>query len=456
MFMAAALLAYPVWRTYAAAGDLDTSFSSDGRWSIYEYQETDIPDVRIQIDPNNPTVEKLIVPTSDQLAYVNWSPLPLNRFYVRRLHPSGANDNSFGNSGTATINFGWVGAINLSNHRAKLTAIELQADGKILVAGILSYEVSVPSVVCVARLTFDGALDTTFGNNGVWYHFATAEINDMAWQSSNGKIVLAGRLKPSSNANWKSALWRLNVNGTLDSTFSSDGLFDTTVISGDQNDGGGFKSVYVQSDGKIVALNSSNSYRLRRVTSGGSLDSTLSVNAAEGQLGSTIKAIGSNIWIVGSQLIQGVSHGAVFARNNANGLVDYSFGGGDGIALSAQPSSWTDVAQVPFSFPAKYVIAGRNIYPPSTPPGSGIYPPRNLKAVVTRYSSTGVLDTNFGTNGSTETTGFTLSGNLYQHAQYTTVRIGLSGKIVAAGQCGNWDTTAPPFELGAVARYWNN
>ncbi|MBL8171840.1 MAG: hypothetical protein JNJ50_27015, partial [Acidobacteria bacterium] len=241
---------------------------------------------------------------------------------------------------------------------------------------------------------------------------------------------------------------------TPDTTFSLDGVRTLSVWPDTStNNGGpeGFKSVAVQPDGKIAVLNStfSGSYRLRRFTSTGVFDNTLLVNAAAGEYGNTIRAGSSSVWVVGAKEQQGVKYGAVFSRNTSNGSVDTTYGGGDGMALSAQPSEWSEMASVPFSFPSKYVVAGWNTYPFLGEP--------DYKAVITHLSGTGVIDTGFGTNGSAETVGFSYpAGGTSPDSRYFSVRIGLSGKIVTAGQAGNFSFTAPPTEFGVVARYLGN
>src|SRR5688500_8370509 len=95
--------------------------------------------------------------------------------------------------------------------------------------------------LCSAIYAQPGKLDSSFGINGIAtndsvLYFSTALQGD-------GKIVAAG----SADNNF--AVARFNVDGTLDSSFSGDGLQIT--------DFGGFaSSVAIQSDGKIVAAGS--------------------------------------------------------------------------------------------------------------------------------------------------------------------------------------------------------
>lgn len=453
-----ALLAQPVWRALAAGGNLDTSFSSDGKYTMplvfgYLYSRY-VPDVRIQSDPNDLQSQKVIVPYSNKFLHTctyGSGDFETFDFMVTRLTSSGAPDSTFGTNGVSSVSF--AGVPGILGRRGYVSALELQSNGKILLAGQI--ETCTGYLVGLARLTFDGAMDTTFGDGGRVVLGGLAEVFDMT--VSNGKILLVGRKQEwdgNSGTPWISAVWRFNADGTPDTTFSSDGLQVLSVWPDTAtNQGGteGFISVAVQPDGKIVVLNStsSGSYRLRRFNSTGAVDNTLQVNAAAGEYGNTIQAFSSSLRVVGAKEQQGVKYGAVFSRNTANGSVDSTYGGGDGVALSAQPSEWSEMALVPFSFPSKYVVVGWNSYS-----GFGVTPD---KAVITRLSGTGALDTGFGTNGSAETMGFHLPtfGN-YSHSRYFSVRIGLSGKIVTGGQAGAFYTAFAPVEFGVVARHLGN
>ncbi|MFN0110002.1 MAG: delta-60 repeat domain-containing protein [Blastocatellia bacterium] len=454
-----ALAAYPAWHTLAAGGNLDTSFSVDGRYALpwvppytqYEYQRH-VEALLIQPNPNNVLDERVITAYSTDL--VRNEPIENKHFELIRLTSSGAKDSTFGNNGSAVVNFASTG---LPPSNGTVKALALQSNGKILVAGNLDNGSNNTNIVGLARLTVDGDLDTSFSDDGLWFFFGISEVFDMIVQT-DGKILLAGRMKTGAGTYWKSALWRFNSNGTPDSSFGTNGYLHTTVWTGSSTDGGereGFKSVYQQADGKIVALNNPDDlykdsddingygYRLRRFTASGAVDSTLQVNASTGDRGNSIRPVGSNIWVVGSS----GEYGAIFARNSTNGLLDTSFGN-NGKVVSSQPSVWSDINSRPFSFPTKYVIVGWN-----KAEGFQLWQ-KPAKAVITRYSATGLLDTSFGTNGSTETTGFYLSMfGTFPDSRYYSVGVGLSGKIVAGGSGYSGGVLVGS---GAVARYWGN
>ena len=90
---------------------------------------------------------------------------------------------------------------------------------------------------------------------------------------SDGKIVAAGY--SNNGSNWDFALVRYNTDGSLDTNFDSDGKVTTAIGSGNDY----AWSVTIQSDGKIVAAGDSNNgsnndFALVRYNTDGSLDTS--------------------------------------------------------------------------------------------------------------------------------------------------------------------------------------
>ncbi len=96
-------------------------------------------------------------------------------------------------------------------------------------------------------------LDPAFGAGGTISHSITSgndELRAIAIQP-DGKIVAVGK---SIVANRDFAVMRLNNDGSLDTTFSGDGLLTLDVVGGRHDD---VYDVAIQPDGKIVAAGSS-------------------------------------------------------------------------------------------------------------------------------------------------------------------------------------------------------
>ncbi|MCC7067786.1 MAG: hypothetical protein IT523_04970 [Burkholderiales bacterium] len=134
-------------------------------------------------------------------------------------------------------------AIGTGDDRA--TAIALQPDGKIVVAGYCSNGSNYD--FCLARYHSNGTLDSSFDSDGK----VTTPIglsDDQAYAIAlqpDGKIVVAGYC---SNGNNDFCLARYHPNGALDSSFDSDGTVITSIGPSTDN----AYAIALQPDGKIV------------------------------------------------------------------------------------------------------------------------------------------------------------------------------------------------------------
>jgi uncharacterized delta-60 repeat protein len=116
----------------------------------------------------------------------------LNTFAVTRYLPTGALDTTFSQDGKTTIDFG------AQYLKAVASDVAVQADGRIVVVGYVSQveginQSSVEDHIAVARLNANGTLDTTFGTNGTvitrlggYGRATTVKIQP------NGRIVVGG------------------------------------------------------------------------------------------------------------------------------------------------------------------------------------------------------------------------------------------------------------------------
>jgi len=179
---------------------------------------------------------------------------------LARYNPDGSLDATFGNGGTVVNDFGQ----GLESYAIELI---IQPDGKLIIAGESSYE------FLVARYNANGTLDTTFGGSGFrlanfssnWDHGRDAVLQ------SDGKIIVVGTAEVNSPYD-SFAIARFNSDGSFDQSFGNGGKV-LMVNEGDLN------AAALQSDGKLIALGSSNSFsdsafHLLRFNVNGSLDST--------------------------------------------------------------------------------------------------------------------------------------------------------------------------------------
>ncbi len=339
-------------------------------------------------------------------------------------HPaqaSGSLDSSFGSDGKVITVFG------TSNESAN--SIAIQSNGKIVVAGSSSNGTN--NEFTVTRYNTDGSLDSSFDSDGkvTTTIGSNADAFSVAIQS-DGKIVLAGNAIIGGRD--EIAVARYNTDGSLDSSFDSDGKVTTTIGEADYA-----ASVVVQSDGKIVVAGSSatggdSNFALIRFNTDGSLDS--SFDPAVTPIGSANdEAYSVAIQSNGKIVVAGYSdNGAqrVFAvaRYNTDGSLDSSFNS-DGKVTTAIGSD--DLAKsVAIQSDGKIVVAG------SSSNGSD-----NDFALI-RYNTDGSLDSSFASDGKV----ITVFGSSGEFAN--SVALQSDGKIVVAGSSDNGAQ-----RVFAVARY---
>jgi uncharacterized delta-60 repeat protein len=145
---------------------------------------------------------------------------------VVRLDVNGNFDNTFGTKGQAVIDFGL--------NETLLFGMETQPDGKILLTGLQTNDVTNTLGAFIVRLTADGKLDATFGTKGIAIISEKGQLTAgiaLAVQS-DGKIVVAGATGNIATQNVDGAVFRVDKDGKLDKTFGTNGFFkmlDTTV-----------------------------------------------------------------------------------------------------------------------------------------------------------------------------------------------------------------------------------
>ena len=199
---------------------------------------------------------------------------------IARFNSDGTLDTSFGSSG---IVIQPIGSANDEGY-----SLVIQPDGKILLGGACSNGSN--SDFCIARFNSDGTLDTSFGSSGIVIQ-PIGSSDDIGYSlaiQSDGKILLGGYCYTGSYYDF--CIARFNSNGTLDTTFGSSGIV-IQPISSSYDDG---YSLAIQPDGKILlggfCYNGSNSdFCIARFNSNGTLDTSFGTN------GKVTQPIGSSI-----------------------------------------------------------------------------------------------------------------------------------------------------------------
>src|SRR5690606_6433803 len=140
---------------------------------------------------------------------------------------------------TFNIDTGFAGTTD-SNHTG-VYSIALQPDGKILVGGTFT-EYNGQSQNHLVRLNVDGSIDTSFNNEtgfvGTSIH---TKIVEKIILQPDGKILVGGWFTSYNGQNQKNII-RLNTDGSIDTSFSIGTGFNASV-----------RTIALQSDGKILA-----------------------------------------------------------------------------------------------------------------------------------------------------------------------------------------------------------
>lgn len=201
---------------YTSTGDLDLAFDTDG--IIQPSSMVEIQSIKVQTD------EKIIIGGNGS-----------NFATIVRLNTNGSPDNSFGTNGKFSNSTMTIGGAN--------TYIDLATDGKII-AVFGSF--ATPEINMI-RLTSIGTLDNEFGAGGRTTFNARNgnEYPTAIKLQANGKLLVTG----SDGGSADIFITRVNLDGTLDNTFGTNGSTITSVREGGEDNA---KTISVQTDGKII------------------------------------------------------------------------------------------------------------------------------------------------------------------------------------------------------------
>jgi uncharacterized delta-60 repeat protein len=305
-------------------------------------------------------------------------------------HTQTNNDPSFNIYDDCTYGYGFNNTVNTTS---------IQADGKIIVGGsFTNYNGTTRNRI--ARRNVDGSLDTTF-NPGLGFNNNVVTTSIQA----DGKIIVGGAFN-SYNGTTINRIARLNVDGSMDTTF---------------NPGSGFNNILrttsIQADGKIIvggdffSYNGTTINRIARLNPDGSLDTGF--NPGSGFIGSpqttSIQADGKIIVGGSFSSYNGTTINRI-ARLNPDGSLDTGFNPGSGFIGSPQTTS--------IQADGKIIVGGDFTAFNGT-----------ARNYIARLNSDGSLDTSVNFNGG------------FNHHVHTT-SIQADGKIIVGGGFSSYNVTA--------------
>jgi uncharacterized delta-60 repeat protein len=358
--------------SFGQAGSLQTSFGTGGK-------------VSTDIEAGHDYPHAMVVQDDGRLVVVGESVVgSYFEFAIVRYNTNGTLDNSFNGNGKLTLDLGTGNSV--------VEAVAIQDDGKIVVAGT-AYNGSNEDFA-IARFNADGTLDNTFDLDGtLTMAFGTGNdvVYDIAIQT-DGKILVAGYTVIGSTQDF--ALVRFNADGSLDTSFDTDGKATTDFSSRSDI----IYDMTLQPDGKIMVVGvSAGSFGFGEIVfaryntngsqdfsfgSGGKatlfLGGGMSINSLALQADGKIVGVGSNN--------NGSNYDFLLVRFTAAGVLDNSFSD-DGIVFTpvGPANDFAHTAQLQSD--GKIVVAG------------SAFNVSNLDFALVRYNADGTPDNTFNGNG---------------------------------------------------------
>ena len=360
-------------------GVLDPTFGTNGLVNYTNNEDPEVFNTILVVDNN----KFLAAGTADYNAT------------LVRFNQDGSIDTSFGVNGVLELDFGGT--------REDIEDMTKQPDGKILIAAESKNSNDDYDFV-IARLNQDGSYDTTFGINGIsviTFGSSTDERPNKIIVTPDDKIIIVGNAE--GGIIWKTAIARLNSDGSLDTSFSADGLFTLSIT----NRSDYLIGVDITFDGKIIAAggavfdsgSNQGRYAIVRYLNNGDLDPTFGTNGVvtlnifDGSCiaRSIISLPDGKSLVAGHASGNGTQRSFSIIRLDINGNIDSTFGD-NGVVSTVFPTDQSQIFKMKLDDNNNIIVVGDV----NTDTAAA-----NFAAA--KYSINGEIDSTFGTNGTIST-----------------------------------------------------
>ena len=366
---AVVVLAVTALPASAAPGDLDHTFSGDGKVRTDEPHSHGIVGVAVQSDGK-------ILALGDSGKVM----------FVLRYRTNGTIDTSFGSGGGASVAF-------LHATDVEPGGIALSPSGQVVVVGTTLYSGGAEHMA-IAVFTAGGVLDTSFSGDGRAVLSGEARATAVAVRL-NGKIVVAGDCGKGF------AVAQLLPAGTLDHGFGTlgracvhHGITDEAFAVG--LDGSGHVVVGGENFDPTNPESKRSNFLLLRLTAAGTIDHTFSTDGWVGtrfsptdHLHGLVVVAGSEVVAVGDATPTLAHTRFALAKYTSAGTLDTAFGGGDGKVTTRFGTNDAAANAVVRSQGGRLVVVGSTAVA-----GGGAE-----SFAVARYFPLGGLDGTFGVHG---------------------------------------------------------
>jgi uncharacterized delta-60 repeat protein len=351
-------------------------------------------------------------------------------FAVRRYNADGTPDIGFGTGGTAII--------DIAGRDDNATALAVQPDGKIVVAGY-----SVPGTgnpvnydFSLIRLLADGTLDQGFNGTGKITR-SVGPLEDRAYAvavDSNNNVIVAG-FTSTGPEDTDFALFKYTEAGLPDPQFGEAGRVITALgVSYDQaND------IAIQNDGKLVVVGSSrhpqtkqDGFAVLRYDADGTLDTTFnSTGVVVNQQGDPKQARSVALQPDGKIVVGGSWDATIIARYLQNGTPDLTFNGTGMVRSLLHANNPESLTSVAVQSDGRIIVGGNVVR------GS------RHGSMIARFDLLGNRDGSFGTDGYVTA--------IYGEPIFASTGLALQkdGRIVSSG--GSFSQADDRF---VISRHW--
>ncbi len=196
--------------TFSQTGELDITFGSNGK-------------VVTPINGSNSTIYSIALRPNGKIVAGGKSIIGgVDQFTIVQYNADGSIDTNFGTYGRVVTQIGDKSVIN---------SLAIQQDGKIVAGG--SSRRNVPFIIAyftLARYNINGKIDSSFGINGLVETEMSGELTEIkkVLIKSNGKILAGGKVTLMTFEDIP-AIVQYNTNGSVDSTFATNGKFENYV-----------------------------------------------------------------------------------------------------------------------------------------------------------------------------------------------------------------------------------
>ncbi|WP_282067954.1 T9SS type A sorting domain-containing protein [Olleya namhaensis] len=268
-----------------------------------------------------------------------------NKVVVARFNSNGTIDTSFATNG--------IFVYNISSEDVAI-AVAISTNHEIYIGCRFFFDYG------VIKLTELGTFDSTFGTNGI----VTTDLGSVDYLTdikllSDNKLIVTGTSGNNHSGingdSFDKAIIKYNSDGSLDTTFNSNGIIFTTYEDGGDDSG---NALIIQPDNKIVVCGSSyigtedDNFALARYNIDGSVDTSFGINGVsiidhglDFEICTSALLQGDGKILVGGYVINGTTFDFNFglARYNSDGSIDSSFGN-NGIILTDLNNNSSDYA----------------------------------------------------------------------------------------------------------------